>query len=405
MPWKETCLMDEKMSFVADCLRGALPVSALCEAYGISRKTGYKWLGRYRELGPEGLLERSRAPRRHGRSMAPDVAAAIVALRRERPHWGPRKLRAVLMRERPEEVWPAASTMGDLLRAEGLVSSRRRRRRVAAPRRTLRPAEGPNDVWCIDFKGWFRTRDGERCDPLTVTDAWSRYLLACEIVPPRTEEVRAAVEELFARYGLPAAIRSDNGSPFAGTGAGGLSRLSVGWLKAGIAVERIEPGRPQQNGRHERMHRTLKAETARPPATSKEQQQARFDRFREDFNAHRPHEALGQQPPAAFWEPSPRAWPDRLEEPWYDAWHEVRRVRTDGSIKWGGDMVFVSEPLAGEPVGIAETDSGHWIVRFAGIDLGIIDRRTKKLHAFRAARPGRAEAKQTQKTVTHVTGL
>ena len=396
--------MDEKMSFIAEYFRGALPMVALCEAYGISRKTGYKWLGRYRELGPEGLLDRSRAPRRHGRSMAPDVAAAIIALRGERPHWGPRKLRAVLMREQPERVWPAASTMGDLLRAEGLVSSRRRRRRVAAPGRTLRPAEGPNDVWCIDFKGWFRTRDGERCDPLTVTDAWSRYLLGCVIVPPRTAEVRAAVEELFARYGLPAAIRSDNGSPFAGTGAGGLSRLSVGWLKAGIAVERIEPGRPQQNGRHERMHRTLKAETARPPAASKEEQQARFDRFREDFNAHRPHEALGQPPPAAFWEPSPRPWPERLEEPWYDAWHAVRRVRTDGSIKWGGDHVFVSEPLAGEPVGIAETDSGHWIVRFADIDLGIIDRRTKKLHAFRAARPGRAEGERTQKTVTHVTG-
>ena len=174
MPWKETCCMDEKMSFVVECLRGDVPMAALCEDYGISRKTGYKWLGRYRELGPEGLAERSRAPRRHGRSMAPEVADAIVALRRERPHWGPRKLRAVLMRDRPETVWPAASTMGDLLRAEGLVPSRRRRRRVAAPGRTLRPAEGPNEVWCIDFKGWFRTLDGERCDPLTVTDVCGR---------------------------------------------------------------------------------------------------------------------------------------------------------------------------------------------------------------------------------------
>ena len=274
------------------------------------------------------------------------------------------------------------------------------------PGRPLRAAEGPNDVWCIDFKGWFRTRDGERCDPLTVTvtDAYSRYLLACVIVPPRTEEVRAALEELFVRYGLPETIRSDNGSPFAGTGAAGLSRLSVGWLKAGIALERIDPGRPQQNGRHERMHKTLKAETTRPPAANKEEQQVRFDRFREDFNANRPHEALGQQPPAAFWQPSRRPWPERLEEPWYDAWHAMRRVRRDGSIKWGGDMVFVSEPLAGEPVGIAETDSGHWIVRFADIDLGIIDRRTKKLHGFRAARPGRAEAERTQKTVTHLSG-
>ena len=396
--------MDEKLSFVAECLRGDLPMVALCADYGISRKTGYKWLGRYRALGPEGLVDRSRAPRRHGRSMAPEVADAIVALRRERPHWGPRKLRAVLMRDRPDIAWPAASTMGDLLRAEGLVGSRRRRRRLAAPGRALRPAEGPNEVWCIDFKGWFRTGDGARCDPLTVTDAYSRYLLACEIVPPRTAEVGAAVADLFARHGLPETIRSDNGPPFAGTGAGGLSRLSVGWVKAGIAVERIDPGRPQQNGRHERMHRTLKAETTRPPAASPACQQARFDRFREDFNVNRPHEALGQRPPAAFYAPSPRPCPARLEEPWYDAFHAVRRVRRDGSIKWGGELVFVSEPLAGEPVGIAETDSGHWIVRFADIDLGIIDRRTKKLHGFRAARPGRAEAERTRNTVTHLSG-
>ena len=405
MPWKETCPMDEKMSFVAECLRGDVPMAALCENYGISRKTGYKWLGRYREHGPAGLEDRSRAPHRHGRSMAPEVAEAIIALRRARPHWGPRKLRAVLMRDRPDQVWPAASTMGELLRAEGLVRPRRRRRLLAAPSRTLRVAEAPNDVWCIDFKGWFRTRDGERCDPLTVTDAYSRYLLACVILPPRTEEVRAAVEQLFARYGLPETIRSDNGPPFAGTGAGGLSRLSVGWLKAGIALERIDPGQPQQNGRHERMHKTLKAETVKPPAASKEEQQRRFDRFRADFNEYRPHEALGQQPPAAFYQPSPRPCPERLTEPWYDPWHAVRRVRTDGSIKWGGDLVFIAEPLAGEPVGIAETESGDWIVRFADIDLGIIDHKTKKLHRFRAARPGRPEAKQTANTVTHVTGL
>ena len=297
MPWKEICRMDEKLVFVADCLRGELPMTALCEDYGISRKTGYKWLGRYREHGPEGLVERSRAPHRHGRSMAPEMAEAIVALRRQRPHWGPRKLRAVLMGERPEAVWPAASTMGDLLRAEGLVVSRRRRRRVAAPGRPFRAVTAPNDVWCIDFKGWFRTRDGERCDPLTVSDAYSRFLLACVIVPPRTDTVRVAVEQLFKRYGLPLAIRSDNGAPFAGTGAGGLSRLSVGWIKAGIALERIEPGQPQQNGRHERMHRTLKAETAKPPAASAGRQQVRFDRFRQDFN--RQPSPRGARPAAA----------------------------------------------------------------------------------------------------------
>ncbi len=397
--------MDEKLVFVADYLRGEWSMTALCEHYGISRKTGYKWLGRYRGDGPEGLVDRSRAPRRHGRSMAPSVAEAIVALRRTRPHWGPRKLRAVLVGEHPEVAWPAASTMGDLLRAEGLVARRRRRRRMAAPCRPFRPVAAPNDVWCIDFKGWFRTRDGVRCDPLTITDAYSRFLLACVIVPPQTAAVGAAVGRVFRRYGVPEAIRSDNGAPFAGPGAGGLSRLSVEWIKAGIAVERIARGQPQQNGRHERMHRTLKAETATPPAATADAQQARFDRFRQDFNVHRPHEALGQKPPAAFYRSSERRHPERLEEPWYDAEHAMRRVRTDGSIKWGGDLVFISETLRGEPVGVAETDGGDWIVRFADIDLGIIDRRSKKLHRFRAARPGRTEAGQTGNTVTHVSGL
>ena len=403
MPLRETCRMDEKLEFVLACLRGELPMVALCEDYGISRKTGYKWLGRYRAHGPAGLVERSRAPRCHGRSMAPEVAEAIVALRRERPHWGPRKLRAVLMRAHPGTVWPAASTMGDLLRAEGLVPRRRLRRRLPSPDRPFRLAAGPNDVWCIDFKGWFRTGDGARCDPLTITDAWSRYLLAVVIVPPRTDPVMAAVEAVFQRYGAPLALRSDNGVPFASTGAGGLSRLSVRWAKAGIALERIDPGRPQQNGRHERMHRTLKTETAKPPAASAAAQQARFDRFRDEFNAVRPHEALGQVPPATLYRRAPRPWREP-EEPVYDASHAVRRVRPNGCIKWGGEEVFVSEALAGERVGIAETDTGDWIARFAGIDLGLFDRQSTKLIRFRAARPGRPEQKRTGNTVTHVTG-
>ncbi len=226
-------------------------------------------------------------------------------------------------------VWPTASTMGDLLRAEGLVSARRRR--GAAPCRRFRTVSAPNDVWCIDFKGWFRTRDGERCAPLTVSDTDSRYLLAYVIVPPRTEEVRPIREQLFTRHGLPLAMRSDNGAPFAGTGAGGLSRLSVGWVKAGSALERVEPGQPRQNGRHERMHRTLKAETARPPAASP------LRPLPPGLQPQPPHEALGQRPPAALWLPSPRACPEPLAgdlaETWYDAWHAVRRVRTDGSIK------------------------------------------------------------------------
>ena len=234
--------------------------------------------------------------------------------------------------------------MGDLLRAEGLVSARRRRRRVAAPGRALRPADAPNDVWCIDFKGWFRTRDGARCDPLTVTDAYSRYLLACVIVPPRTAAVGAAMERLFRCHGLSgdalgqrvALCRHRRGRPVAALGG-----LAQGGHRAG--ADRAGPA--AGTGGHERMHRTLKAETTRPPRRAG-RSQARFDRFREDFNENRPHEALGQRPPAAFWRPSPRPCPGRLEEPWYDAWHAVRRVRKDGSIKWGGEPVFISQPLA-----------------------------------------------------------
>ncbi len=404
MGWKETCYMDERISFIAAYLDGGEPMTLLCESYGISRKTGYKWVTRYLADGAAGLEDRSRAPRRHGRRMAPALSEAILALRRARPHWGPRKLRAVLTRESPSVSWPAASTMGDLLRAHGLSEPRRRRRRALPASRPFLDVAAPNDVWCIDFKGWFRTGDGRRCDPLTITDADSRFVLACRIVDPRTEPVRAVVEEIFQTYGLPRAIRSDNGAPFASTGAAGLSRLSLDWVKAGIRLERIEPGKPQQNGRHERMHRTLKAETSRPPAASLAEQQARFDAFRHDFNHYRPHEALDQRTPAALYRPSPRPWPGNPARLWYDADHAERRVRPSGEIKWGGKLVFISEVLAGEAVGVAETHTGDWIVRYADIDLGTIDQKTSKFRRFSAARPGRAEAKQKQNTVTHLSG-
>ena len=408
MPWRETCAMHQRIAFVAACLRDEAPMSMLCEAFGISRRSGYKWLGRYRAQGPEGLHDRSRAPHRQGRRMAPELAEAIVALRRDRPHWGPRKLRAVLQRQQPELTWPAASTMGDLLRSRGLCEPRRRRRCLPGlPRTPFAAIEAPNDLWCIDFKGWrqgrlgkgaptpflpWRTADGRRCDPLTITDAYSRTVLVCRIVAPLHGPVETAVRDAFERYGLPKAIRSDNGPPFAAGGPGGLTRLSLGWLKAGIALERIDPGKPQQNGRHERFHLTLKQETSAPPAATPAAQQARFDAFCRDFNHQRPHEALDQQPPASLWRPSPRRPPPRLAEPWYDAHHAVRKVRPSGEIKWGGCSVFISETLAGEPVGIAETIDGDWLVRYAHIDLGIIDPKRHRLIRFAAARSGRREA-------------
>jgi len=399
--------MDEKLAFITACLRGELSMTAICEQFGISRDTGYRLLQRYRAEGIGGLEPRSRAPRRHGLAMAETVAEAIMTLRRERPYWGPKKLRAVLLRRAPQQVWPAPSTIGDLLRREGLSQPRRRRRRALPLTQPFLPILQPNDLWCIDFKGWFRTADGQRCDPLTVTDADSRFLIECRIVPETIEAVQPVVDRAFRELGLPRAIRSDNGTPFASsTSVAGLTRLSVHWRKLGIRLERIDPGAPQQNGRHERMHGTLKTETSHPPAANPAEQQARFDRFRNDFNDNRPHEALGQVPPTSRYRPSPRPYPSRIEEPWYDAEHAVRRVRSNGEIKWGGDFLFLSEALIGELVGIAETQAGDWIVRFADLDLAVIDRHTKKLRRIMAGRPARHNAKpeQTEETVRHVSG-
>ena len=406
MPFKETCVDDEKLRFVAACLEGKETMSAICAAFGISRQWGYELLRRYREAGLDGLRPRDRAPHRPRSTMPAAVAAAIAALRGEHPRWGPKKLRAVLARRGPGTAWPAPSSIGELLRREGLSAARRRRRTALPVSRPFAPVSAPNDLWCIDFKGWFRTRDGRRCDPLTLTDADSRLLIACRIVEPTIEGVRPVVDAALREHGLPLAIRSDNGSPFAAPGAGGLTRLAVHWIKLGIRLERITPGSPQQNGRHERMHATLKADTAAPPAATADEQQARFDRFRHAFNHDRPHEALGQETPASRYVPSPRPYPDRIEEPGYDADHAIRRVRQAGEIKWGGEMIFISEALAGEPVGIAETEAGDWIVRFADTDLGIIDRRTRKLRRFAPARPGRRKApEQNPKTVSDVAGL
>ena len=381
---------EEKLEFIAEWLKGEEPMTALCAQFGVSRDTGYRLVRRYQADGMAGLQPRSRAPHRPGRAMPEAIAAAIRALRAERPFWGPKKLRAVLARRAPETAWPAPSSIGDLLRRERL-SQPRRRRRTALPASTpFPPITAPNDLWCIDFKGWFRTRDGARCDPLTLSDADSRFLLVCQIVEPTREGVAPVVERALREYGLPRALRSDNGPPFAARGAGGLSRLAVHWLKLG--------------GRHERLHGTLKAETTRPPAATLAEQQARFDAFRRDYNEARPPEALGQVPPASRYVASPRPYPEHLEEPWYDAEHAVRRVRPNGEIKWGGERIFISEALAGETVGIAETARGDWLVRFAEVELGVIDRRTKKLRRVAPARRN-TEPEQTEETVRHLSGL
>lgn len=374
MPFRETGLVEQRVGMLCDYDTGAWSVSDLCRAYGVSRETFYVLRGRRASGDPGWFLERSHAVVSCPHRTPVGVAEAVVATKRRFPRFGPKKVKAWLDRTQPGHGWPAASTIGDILKREGLVESRSRRRRGRELGRVETAADAPNAEWACDFKGWFRTLDGRRCDPLTITDTASRYLIEVRIVEPTARGVQPVFERAFAEHGLPAAIRCDNGSPFGSQAASGLTRLSVWWLKLGVAPHFIRPASPQDNGRHERMHRTLKADTAKPPSTSLGEQQARFDGFRAYYNDERPHEALDQHPPSALWTPSPRPMPERLIEPWYDPDHQVRRVRTNGEIKWNGGHVFLSEPLTGESVGLAELTDGSHIVRFFDIDLGVIDR-------------------------------
>jgi transposase InsO family protein len=394
MPFKETCPVEERIAMFRDYDTGAYTVADLCRLHGVSRETFYVWKRR-RESGEERWFEeRSRSPVHRPHETPSDHIAAVIAMRRRYPHFGPKKIRERLKIDRPDVVWPAASTIGDILKRAGLMESRRRQRRAIARGELVAPARAPNDEWSIDFKGWFRTRDGERCDPLTLADSASRYLLQIRIVEPTYAGVRCALERLFDEVGLPDAIRSDNGAPFGSTGAGGLSTLSVWWLRLGIEPRYIPPSSPQDNGRHERMHRTLKDETTRPPAATVAEQQARFDEFRLRYNEERPHEALGQTVPAAHWRQSDRPLTSYLSDPWYDADHEVRRVRYQGIIKWRGEHVFIGEALAGELVGVAELEDGGHIVRFCDRDLGVIDRTFR----FRRFAPPRARLRVAEET-------
>ena len=378
MPWQEVRPMHARTRFIAAVLADEDSITALCEEYRVSRRIAYKWLARYQAEGPAGLVDRSRAPHVVPWEISQTHREAIVAMRRQHPSWGPKKLRAKLAALAPAERWPALSTIGDLLQREGLSQRAKRRRRATPSDGGLLPAVSPNDVWCVDFKGWFRTGDGTRCDPLTVTDAFSRYILCCIITTPDHRGCRCHFERLFREFGLPRVMRSDNGAPFASVGVAGLSRLSVWWLKLGITPERIAPAKPQQNGRHERMHKMLKAETAKPPAANPVAQQQRFDHFRSQFNQERPHEALGQTVPAAHYTCSSRPYPPRLADPVYPADFELRRVRSNGELKWQGALVYVSQLLAGEVVGLSENAQGDAEVYFGQARLGTIDAVTLK---------------------------
>lgn len=383
MPWEEKTRMEQRGQFVEEFESALYTLSELCERYGISRKTGYKWLHRFGLEGEPGLADRSRAPKSIPHRTESSLVERLLSLRREHPTWGARKLLTVLEKRHPGEAWPAASTAGDLLKRSGLVAPRRRRSRVAAIRRgRLTSATAPNEVWSCDFKGQFRLGDGRLCYPLTVADSFSRYVLGVDgLDSVGISQSWPIFERLFREYGLPRVIRSDNGSPFASPRAlAGLCRLSVRWIKLGIVPERIQPGHPEQNGSHERMHRDLKQETARPPATQPQAQQERFDRFRQVRNEQRPHEALGQRTPAELYQPSPRPYPDPIPEPCYPGHYEVRYVRPGGEIKFRGRYLFLSEALHGERVGLEEFDDGLWSLYLADVLLGRLDEREFKVY-------------------------
>lgn len=378
MPWRESCAMDERVGFLGDWLGGEMSRTEVCELYGISRKTGYKWARRYEACGPAGLAERSPAPLEHGRATAAQLVEKIVDLRRARPTWGPRKIVAKLAMLHPDLAWPSHSTTHEILKRAGLVPGRRLLRRPPAYPGALAIAQEPNHVWAVDHKGWTVLGDGGRCEPLTLADTYSRFLLAASAGSSiRADQARPVLERAFRTYGLPRVIRSDNGQPFASTGVTGLTRLSVWWIKLGIHPERIAPGRPQQNGRLERLHRTL-LEALRPAAPTRSAQARRLNAFRHDYNHERPHEALGQVPPARFYAPSPRQMPRRLDDPDYPAGMITRRVRPNGEIRLLGSSVHISSALAGEGIGVEQTEQG-WRVWFYREPIGLLDHRGQKL--------------------------
>lgn len=373
MGWMETCVVTERMRFVMAVMTREESFAGVCRRFSVSRKTGYKWLERYEAEGVMGLLDRSRAPVTHPEAVPAAIAERCLAVRREHRTWGPVKVRAWLDRREPEIVWPAASTIGELFDREGLTVKRRLRRRSPPSSAPFAHCGVANDVWCMDFKGWFLTGDGIHCEPLTLSDAHSRYLLRCQVVA-RTdaEHVWPVLDAAFREFGLPRALRSDNGAPFASRGAGGLSQLSVKVIKAGVVPERIAPGKPQQNGRLERLHLTLLQDTADPPARSLRQQIRRFRDFQQLYNEQRPHAALGNDTPAEHYTVSLRRWDGVLREPDYDRDHAVRRVRHSGEIRWQGGTVYISEALAREPIGLTPEEDGSWSAFYGPILLGVI---------------------------------
>jgi transposase InsO family protein len=381
LPWEARSVVNERMMFVSR-LEDGERMSDLCREFGISRKTGYKLLARFQEHGPLGLYDQSRARHTVRHRMAPELEQRLVDLRHKYPSWGARKLHAWLRANAPGVHLPAVGTISRVLRRQGLVQPRKRRSKSVLPYGPkLRRSSAPNQLWCIDFKGQFRLGNGQLCYPLTVTDHYSRFLLGCEALDStQGGPAKQALRQVFREYGLPDAIRSDNGPPFASNSIAGLSALSVWWLKLGILPERIEPGHPEQNGRHERMHLTLKRETTRPAGHNQLQQQERFDHFVRVYNDERPHEALGDRPPRSAYESSKRPLLLEEPEPTYPLHDRTMRLNSSGTLSFGSPRrgYSIGRVLAHELVGLREIEDGRWLITFVQLDLGHIDLRTQE---------------------------
>lgn len=374
MAWREVLPMDERHRFVLEAEQGVCTFSELCDEYAISRKTGYKWFNRYLDEGLEGLEERSRVPKSCPHRTQEYVERVVEAERKRHPSWGPKKLADTLATKHTDLEIPAPSTIGEVLKRRGLVKPRRRRSHPVRkwPGRLSEP-ERPNQVWGADFKGWFRTRDGKRCDPLTISDLFSRYVIDCRALLGQQDGlVRPVFKQIFGAFGLPDVIRIDNGPPFGSEGVLGLSALSVWWIQLGIRVEYIEPGCPEQNGVHERMHRTLKAETTCPPERNIREQQKRFDRWMKEFNEDRPHEALGMRRPAEIYKPSSRSYPKRISGFGYPPEFEVRRVRSNGQIVWNQRQRAIGRAFRGVQIGLERIDNDQIRVHAGEMLLGTL---------------------------------
>ena|SRR6185436_9006953 len=379
MPWRETCVMDERIKFIGEVLEDADSFTAVCRRYGISRYVGYKLVRRYKAEGLAGIVEHSRAPKRHPNQTADWVVNRVLELKR-RPDFknaGPKKLVAWLQRFEPSFPVPAPSTVGVILERHGLTEHRHRRRGVARHQLPEAPGAAPNALWTIDHKGEFWTGNGRRCVPLTMQDHFSRFVLRLHATTStRYAQVEPILRSVFTEYGLPDAIRSDNGTPFASRAPGGLTAFGVFLAKLGIRHERIEPGHPEQNGRHERMHRTLKMETARPPRASISEQQRAFWQYQRFHNEERPHEALGLLPPADFYAASTRVMPRHIAPPEYSNEHIVRRVSQKGMVAFAAREVYVGSGLAGELVGALEAREGVWRLEYYAVLIGHADVRS-----------------------------